>query len=258
MKFINPKNALPFILLFLSGHFLNAQETDSAKYDRHIAGGVTVTTNGISVIPTFTLGKPAALFDLSVGGKKLSFEPQFRFALDGKPWAFIFWCRYKLVSNEKFRVQAGAHPAVLFKTVTATTDGVTSEIIQAQRFFAMEFSPNYYVAKNISIGMYYLYGHALQKEGLQYSHFITLNSNFSRIRLSKEIYLGFFPQLYYLKMEQDEGFYFTATASLAHRKFPLSVQSMINLPIQTNIPGGDDFVWNVSLIYSFNHEYSRK
>jgi len=255
---ITPEKTTLFILLSLFVHSVFAQETDSAKYDRHIAGAVTVTNNGISLLPTFTLGKPAAIFDLSVGGKKLSFEPQFRFALDGKPWSFIFWWRYKLVNNEKFRVQMGAHPAVLFKTVTATMDGITSEIIEASRYFAVEFSPNYNLTKNISIGMYYLYGHALQKDGLQYSHFLTINSNFSNIRLSKEIYLRFYPQLYYLRMEQDDGFYVTASATLAHRNFPLSVQSMVNLPIQTNIPGGSDFVWNVSLIYSFNHEYSRK
>jgi hypothetical protein len=258
MYITTPKKITFLIFLSIFLHSVYSQETDSAKFDRHIAGAVTVTNNGISVIPTFTLGKPAAIFDLSVGGKKLSFEPQFRFALDGKPWSFIFWWRYKLVNNEKFRVQMGAHPAFLFKTVTATTDGVTNEIIQAARYFAVEFSPNYKVTKNISIGMYYLYGHALQKDGLQYSHFLTVNSNFSNIRLSKEIYLRFFPQLYYLKMEQDDGFYVTASATLAHRNFPLSVQSMVNLPIKTNIPGGDDIVWNVSLIYSFNHEYSRK
>jgi hypothetical protein len=162
------------------------------------------------------------------------------------------------VNNQKFRVQVGAHPAVLFSTITVTTDGVTSEIIQARRYLAGEFAPNYLLTKNISIGIYYLYAHALQEEGLQYSHFITLNSNFSNIRLSKEFYLRFHPQVYYLKMEQDDGFYFTASASFAHRNFPLSVQSIVSLPIQTNIPGGDDFVWNVSLIYSFNHEYSRK
>jgi len=38
----------------------------------------------------FTLGKPAAIFDLSVGNERLAFEPQFRFSLEGKPWSFIF------------------------------------------------------------------------------------------------------------------------------------------------------------------------
>jgi hypothetical protein len=80
---------LLFVLLSLF-HFSFPQKTDSTKIARHIGGAVTVTNNGISLIPNFTLGKPAAIFDLSVGGKKLSFEPQFRFALEGKPWSFIF------------------------------------------------------------------------------------------------------------------------------------------------------------------------
>lgn len=124
-----------------------SQEIDSTKYVRHIGGGVSLTNNGISLLPTFTLGKPAAIFDLSVGNRKLSFEPQLRFALEGKPWAFIFWWRYKILDNEKFRVCVGAHPAFMFRTVPVTTDGETTDIIETLRYVAGDFSPNYYVTK---------------------------------------------------------------------------------------------------------------
>jgi hypothetical protein len=42
------------------------------------------------------------------------------------------------------------------------------------------------------------------------------------------------------------------------REFPLAVQTIVNQPISTSIPGGDDFVWNLSLIYVFNREFTRK
>jgi len=236
----------------------HAQETEIVNPSRHIGGGVTVTNNGISLLPTFTLGKPAAIFDLSVGGEKLSFDPQFRFALDGKPWVFILWWRYKLLNNEKFRVHVGAHPAIMFRTIPVTTDGETTDVLEALRCVAGEFAPNYMLTKNISIGMYYLYGHGFQDNAVQNSHFLTLNSNFSNIRLSEKFYMKFYPQVYYLWMDKEDGFYITASLTLARRDFPLAIQTIVNQPFTTIIAGGDDFVWNVSLIYSFNKEYMGK
>lgn len=247
--------SLGISLMFLISH---AQGIESSNQTRHIGGGVTITNNGISLLPTFTLGKPAAIFDLSVGGEKLSFDPQFRFALEGKPWAFIFWWRYKLVDDERFRIRVGAHPAFMFRTVPVTTDGKTTDIIEALRYVAGEIAPNYMLTKNISLGLYYLFGHGFQDNAVQNSHFLTLNTHFSNIRLTEKYYMKFYPQVYYLRMDAEDGFYITASLSLARKDFPLSVQAIVNQPFTTTIPGGDTFVWNVSLVYAFNREYSGK
>jgi len=45
--------------------------TVSANQFRHIGGGVTLTNNGISLLPTFSLEKPTVIFDLSVGSSCL-------------------------------------------------------------------------------------------------------------------------------------------------------------------------------------------
>ncbi len=247
------KMNLLFILLGISA-FANAQESDSEEKAYYFGGSVTATNNGISLLPTFTLGKPAGILDMKVG-RKLTFEPQFRFSLEGKPWAFIFWWRYKVVDHEKFRMGVGAHPAVLFKTTTIISNGVTNETIEAQRYIAAEISPDYYLTKNISIGLYYLHGYGLQNEGVKNSDFITVNANFSHIKLVEDYYLGFKPQLYYLLMDGQDGFYITSAFTVAKDNFPLTIQSIINQPIKTNITGGKNFVWNVSLIYSFGREY---
>lgn len=236
--------------------FAFCQETDSIKAPLHVGGGVTVTNNGISFIPTFTLGRPAAIFDLSIG-RKLSFEPQFRFALEGKPWSFIFWGRYKLVKTDKVAITLGAHPAILFKTITETTDGVTKEYIRAQRNLAAEFSPNYFLTKNISIGMYYLYGYSLESYAVRNVHYLTLNANFYRISLPSDFYLKFTPQVYYLNMDKQDGFYCSSIFTLARKNIPLSVSALLNKAIETEIQS-KDFVWNLSLIYSFGNEYVKR
>jgi|SRR6266508_257305 len=65
----------------------------------------------------------------------------------------------------------------------------------------------------------------------------------------------FTPQFYYLRQDNKDGFYFTCTLTLAKKNFPLTVQSIINKTIQTDVPGSQDFVWNASLIYSFSKKY---
>jgi len=62
------------------------------------------------------------------------------------------------------------------------------------------------------------------------------------------------PQLYYLKMDQYDGYYFTSSFNLARTGVPLSVSSIINKAIESNIPGSKNFNWNVSLVYRWNRE----
>lgn len=249
---------LLFFLLTTFPKATVAQESEHSKSIDHVGGAVTVTNNGISLLPSFSLGKPAAMFDLNVGNKRLTFEPQFRFALEGKPWSFIFWWRYKLLKTDKFQFNVGAHPAFIFRTVPVTTNGVTTETLEAHRYFAFELAPNYFITKDISIGAYYLQGHGFAESTIKRSQFITLNSNFSNIKLSEQFYMKFNPQVFYLKMDEQDGYYVTATVTLARKNFPLSLQSILNQAIETEIPAKSEFVWNVSLIYSFRNEFVKK
>lgn len=104
--------------------------------------------------------------------------------------------------------------------------------------------------------MYYLYGHGFQKNGPGNAHFLTINSSFSNISLTRQFTLQFTPQFYYLAIDKQDGIYFTSTATLAKRNFPLSIQSTINQSIKTNIAGSKKVAWNITLVYSFNKEYS--
>ena len=110
------------LLLWVLVHsisFTFAQKMDSMATQQAVgrfSTGASVTNNGVSLIPSFSLGKPAAIFDLSLGKKRLSFEPQFRFALSGKPWSFLFWWRYKLIQAKNLPLMwAHIHPLYFAK-----------------------------------------------------------------------------------------------------------------------------------------------
>ena len=233
-----------------------SQKTDSMKVPSHFGGAVTLTNKGISIIPNLTLGEPAAIFDLSMG-KRLRFEPQFRFSLEGKPWSFLFWFRYDLLNTGKFTAKIGAHPAFSFRNVTYLNliDSSSQEIIRTQRYLAGEIAPTFFITKNMSAGMYYLYSRGIEEDITRNTHYLAFRIGFSNIKITKQFYMRFNPQIYYLNMDKKDGYYVNATLTLARRNFPLTISSLINQTIQTEIPVGEDFIWNVSLIYTFNKKY---
>jgi hypothetical protein len=249
-----PGNIVVLILFSTFSQFSFSQKVDSTKPPFHFAGAVLITNNGISLIPTFSLNKPAVLFNLSMGKGRLSFEPDLRFSLEGKPWTFLFWWRYR-IRKDKLLISLGAHPAMNFKT-EVSSDG--NEMIVTRRFLAGELSPNYLITRNVSLGMYYLYSHGFDKGAPANTHFLTLNSNISNIRLTGQFFMRVSPQFYYLKQDSHDGFYFTATVTLAKRNFPISISSIMNKTIETQIVASKDFVWNISLIYSFSKNYVEK
>lgn len=234
-----------------------AQTAESSKQETGIfTGAVTVTTKGLSTFPNLTLGKPAAILDLSMGSEKLRFEPVMRFSLEGKPWSFIFWFRYELMNSEKFQFKIGAHPAYSFKTISVTQNGTTKNILRAQQFLAGELAPVFKVGKNISLGPYYIYARGMEKDIVKSSNFISFRTNFSNINLSENYFMRIMAQAYYLKLDADDGFYVNSALSLNRRNFPLSVSSSMNKIIRSEI-SGDNFLWNINLTYSFNTRYTK-
>lgn len=256
------KNHLNFLMKILAVLFvliritqvLGAQESAPEKA-RHFDGIVTATNNGISVVPSFSLGKPALMFELSMGGEKLSFDPQFRFAMEGKPWSFVFWWRYKLVENPKFQLRIGAHPAFLFSTPTYYKDGSPVEVLKANRFVAAEVAPSFQISKHISFNPYYLVGHGFDP-GVRNSHYLALTGNFSNLGITEHLRGSITPQVFYLKMDDQHGYYFATNFSVSHDKFPLSVAAMINKKLKSEI-ASKDFLWNLSLVYTFSTKYKK-
>ena len=250
------RNTCLLVLLFmLSFQVTFSQKQDSLKSTPFFSGAVSVTNNGISIVPSFSLGKPAVIFNMAMAKNRFSFEPDLRFSLVGKPWSFLFWGRYQLVSNNRFKMNAGTHLGLNFKNSVLSINGESSETTVTRRYLAGELFPRYLVTKNISVGIYYLYSHGLDAGTIKNTNFITLNANFANIKLSNQFFMRINPQFYYLKLDAQDGFYFTSTFTVAKKNFPLFVTATINKTIQSNITGNKDFIWNLILAYSFGSKY---
>jgi len=239
-------------LIFIALACASFADVADAQRGTQVAGAVTVTNKGISLIPALTLGKPAAIFDVAITNGALGFEPQFRFGLDGKPWTFIFWGRYRPLRDGKVRLTIGAHPALTFKTITVSPGGGAAprSTIVTRRYFASDVYPSYLIAKNLSVGPYYLFSRGLDRESFQHTHFVGARANLTSLPIAGQLFIQFAPQLYYLWMDGAEGTYASATLTLADRKLPFSIATLVNSPIHSGIAGGQDFLWNVSLVYA--------
>lgn len=252
------KKILLLLVILQFAHFSYSQKTDSTKSAGFFSGAISVTNNGISIVPSFSLGKPAAIFMFSAGKKRLSFDPDIRFSLAGKPWSMLFWARYKLATSNKFNMNFGAHLGLNFKTSPQFINGDSSTTTITRRYLATEIFPRFSVTKNISVGIYYLYSHGLDAGTIGNTHYVTFNTNFSNIKISDQFFIKLNPQLYYLKLDLQGGYFFTSSLTIAKKNFPLSVSSIINKKINSNISGSKNLLWNVSLVYSFNKTYVSK
>ena len=231
---------------------------DTTVKPLQINGNIGLTNNGISIIPTFSLNAPAAIFNFYVRKNRFSFDPDIRATLDGRKGGMIFWFRYRFIQDKKFNLTAGIHPAYNLALRTVTEAGKTWDITQARRFIAYEIAPSFVVSKHLSVGPYLLRGMGLQKDGPISTYFVALNTNISNIAIGNHIKFSWTPQFYYLNLDKQEGVYMANIFRLVHDKSPFSLQSVMNKEIKTNIKGSQNFAWNIILNYSFGHQYIRK
>ncbi|MFD0796331.1 hypothetical protein ACFQZJ_02580 [Maribacter chungangensis] len=233
-------------LFFTFPKMICAQEKET--FLDEVQGTLSVTHNGIALVPSFSLGEPALLVDLKFRKGKFSFEPDMRFALEGKPWSMLFWFRYRAIEKKRFSLRTGIHPALNFRTVPVIRNGATEHILESRRYLAGELVPNYKISDKVNVGMYYLHGRGFD-EGVKQVNFLVLNATFSEMRLSEKLQLAFTPQVYYLTSDNDKGYYTAGFLTLSKKKFPLSLTGIVNKAFATEIAPEDDFIWTVLLNY---------
>lgn len=249
------KIKLLIALVGVLGMISSYAQRDSTFFFR---ADLSVTNNGFSIIPAFTLGDPAAFLDMRIGNKRVSFEPQFRYSLEGRPWSFVFIYRYKAIVKPRFQLTFGGHlPGLNYITQNVDVNGIQEPLSITRRFLALEIAPTYTISNHTSVGIYYLRGHGFQKHGPQNSNFLTLQGNFTKIKLAGKSYFSFNPQAFYLKLDDDEGYYVNATTTLGLRDFPITISGIVNKAVTSTIPA-QDFDWAINLIYTLDKQFVLK
>lgn len=249
-----PWRTRPILVLLVWACFTpaaTAQDVAHTPRPVEVSGAVNINSKGISLVPALTLGRPSAIFDLAVRKGDLSFEPQLRFALDGKPWSFLLWARYRAVTRGRFRLTVGGHPAFSFKTTTSEVDGRPREVIEVRRYLAGELTPIYMLTPRVGAGGYYLYSRGIDPGAAPHTHFVAARASLTNLGIFRSYVVHAAPQFYYLRTNGEDGAYLGATASFGRRGAPWSIATIVNQPVRTRVRGGRDFLWNVSVNYAF-------
>ena len=246
-----------FSLLFLFA-FQTAfgQKPDSTRTPLTFSGNVNLTNNGFSNIPSFSLGKPAAIFNLTVGGKRTSFEPELRFSLEGKPWSFLFWLRHKVILRPKYQLSVGIHPGFNFRYEDAVIKGVESNYIVTRRYLTEELNQNVVLNKYVSMSLYYMYGRGMDAGTTKHTHYLLLRAAFSSLKITEKITLRLNPQVFYLKTDDKNGFFAATSVGIVRKNWPVSIGAMMNQKISSTIVT-KDFNWNVGLNYAFGGNFKK-
>jgi len=209
---------------------------------------VTVTTKGMGTIPSFTLGRPAALLFMHVGSGAFSFDPEFRAGLDGKPWGTALWGRYRLRRQRLF-LAISAHPAINFRSTTVTMNGVDRDVIVARRYVGGEVAPTYTLSSHATLTANYFYLRGLESDVAKHTHFVGLRSGIG-IPLASGFGLRLAPLVYYLNIARRTGYYAFGSVTLGRVGLPVSLSSAANGPMRTSIAAGRENAWNVSVNYA--------
>lgn len=254
---MHPRMYNLFLLSAFLPIFTFAQSVDSTQTITHFSGSAGITTNGFSIIPSFSLNSPAAIVNMSWRKNRFSFDPDIRLVPDASKGSVLLWLRYQIVQKEKFTLRAGIHPAFTLVRKTVLDNGILTDITEMLRFAAFQVVPNFQLNKKVSVGAMFLKGHGLQNHGPQNTNALFLNMGFSQIPIVEKIRFHLYPSVFFLNTDGYTGSYFTATGILTKQGIPFSLQSTINQTLQSNIPNNQLFMWNLTLNYNFNEQFRR-
>lgn len=228
---------------------MSAAPAYSQVIDR-FSGHLYLTNNGISPIPSFSLGDPAVIVDLSFGKRRFSWDPEIRMdLLELKPWSVALPLTYQAVQTEEFNLFLGVQASVNFQTLEAVTDDKTRELIESRRFVGISAAPTFTVARNWVVGFFYLRGYGFD-EGAKRAHFLAFSSTVSRLRMARYFYLTLRPQIFHLRVDDDEGYYNSVYAELNFADSPFAIGTLHNFSMGSEIAPEQHYIWNVSLIYT--------
>ncbi len=245
--------AIIVILSFLlTENHVFAQKKDSTLT---INGELSITNNGFSFIPAFTLDKPAGISIITVSKNKLSFQSQIRYSLEGRPWAIAFVSRYKVINTPKASVTAGVYfPGIAFFESKVVQNGIEKILLQSQQSVAPELNASFPVSKHFMLGATYLYNRSMGGVPPLNGHYGGIWASLFDLKISKTLRLAIDSQLFYLNLDGADGTYTSFNFTLSKTNFPITLSSMMFKTIKSNI-GGKDANWNLSLNYRFGSKY---
>lgn len=252
---------MKYILLFLSCIFSNAlfaQKSDSTQTEVQYSADIIFNNNGISRIPSLSLMKPAAQFNLFYIHNRWIIDPQFFFSAELKPWISNYWVHYKMIDKPNWNLVGGGSLMVTYKTVSANINNVVQDRLVGNRYLDFDLLFTKKLNSKLSFSVYYMVAKGIEETSFNNLNFFALSLPFSNISLGPKLKLKSSPQIYYLQQGEMKGYYFSDTFGIRTPGRALGLFGMFTFPFETNFVPNNGFIWSLGLNCVVGGKYLKK
>lgn len=235
------------ILLCFSSVSFSIENNDTLTSKLKAGCTISLNSNGIASIPSFSLDKPAIMASITLAKGRFSYDPTLAYGLDLRPWFIDNWLHYRLVVKPKFDLRTGFNIST-FGSKYLLDEG---SIHEAQRYFAFELSGTYKLTSKSILSLSY-WNDRGQEPGTIKGHFFSIVGERSDIMLGEKVSLAANVMIFYINYTGNEdGLFISPKISSYVKDLPFSLYFQGTQAIQSNIDPFPRFRWNVGLSYTF-------
>ena len=235
------------IFLLVTGFAFASEENNKEKQPVKVSGSVSLNTNGIAPIPSFSAGKPVTSASLSISKNRFSYDPFFAYRFDLRPWIIDNWFHYKLIMQPKFEMRTGINISMFF----SENEAPETDIWQGQRYNTFELAEIYKFSdtESISLLTWYDWG---REDGTVSGYFINLVGEKTDIQLGRHFLMDLNLQAFYIDYtDNNDGLFVSPTITCSSTDIPAFLFFQGIQPLTSNMSPAPEFSWNLGLGFTF-------
>ncbi len=233
--------------LFIFSRSFPIELADSTKSKLEISVNVSINSNGMAPIPSFSLGKPALIGALALQKKRFSYDPQIAYGLDMRPWIIDNWLHYRIVYRPGFELRTGADFSMFFSRY----DAMDYKILQGQQYLTFEIAGIIRFSPVSSLSLMYWSDNG-QDHGSIRGNFYNIVYDQAELAMGQNMMLAGSLQLFCLEYTgKNDGLFASPRLAISVRNIPLSLFAQATQAIVSNMEPWPGFRWNAGLAYVF-------
>lgn len=239
---------------------VNTAQSDTTYANWFANHKFTGTNNGISIVPAFSLGRPALMYQgaFMQSSGKVRLEPEIRMSYDGEPWSTLLWARYILPKAGKWQFTAASHYALLFAPEENYINGVLTRSYSANRYLGFQATAGRPLTEKVNLSAFSLVAIGWFKGASPRPvqlHSVGLGLPSAKVG---KFNVHVVPQVYYLDLAAEKGVFYAANWSISKASSHWAAEGMISQPFWKDeglvvAP----VVWNVGVSYNMQHKHQR-
>jgi hypothetical protein len=245
MKTNLPITVLIFVLFLTKPGIAFSQPqnyADSLHDSLKLNMSLSVSRIGLSPIPVPPLEYPCLSSFFSVKKGNWSYDPDFTFALNAKPWMINNWTHYRFVNKNKLQVTAGINPFLYFVNDVSNS---RKQVLRTSLNLSAEISADYKISTNWSVNINYRRDKGFNDMVLT-GNFFCVGVSY-KPDISSSLFIGLNEHLIYFDYPgRLVGIFSSGEVILGSKKIPASVSFQAVQPVACKSVAAP-FIWNLSL-----------